>query len=65
MANLPEHQQIQFFALKKKSHHRFFLTFDIFQLCDFCEKMGEMVENCSQGETFVKGGWKFSNMLVE
>ena len=31
----------------------------------FVKKWMQMVENCSQGETFMKEGWKFSNMLVE
>ena len=48
----------QIFRIKKISHPRFF-TCIFFIYATFVKKLVQMVENCSQGEIFVKGGWQF------
>ena len=62
------------FCIKKKNSHPcfcfcfvfcFFLLLIFFSYVTFLKKWAQMVENCGQGETFVKGSWKFSNMIDE
>ena len=54
------------FCIKKKfSHPRFCWLSIFFSYKTFVKKSVQVVENCSQGYTFVKQGCKFSNMLVQ
>ena len=53
------------FRIKKDFTSPFFSLLVFFSYATFVKKWAQMVENCSQGKTFVKGGWKFSNIFVE